>query len=552
MAEAPAGGEGIPEDALSSYLAAVVADQFQAHPAVARANGDHSADGFVAATGAAAHQARIAQLQQLQNRAAAVSSVEDPDQRLDLDTAKSVVDSELFSLQVRRRASQDPTSLLDGDSPLDVGGYLLRDYAPLADRLTALCQQLEQVKDWTEAALSVLEPELAAPLIQLAIQGVAGHLNFLGNEVAPLGAELDDPSLRRRLLAALHSGQAALSRITQELESRRAQEHLQVALGADGLWAMLLAQEGLARSISDLRQGADDELASLREQRDRLLVDSFQGRAIGEVRRELEQDHFQEDTLISGADGLLAELRRFVEEHAEVPIPDGPACQVRPSPGFLTAWVSAAYDGVGPLESKPLPSIYYVTTPQESWSEQETDEWLRYLNRGTLKNTSVHEVYPGHHVQHLYSRQLASDVRRFFWTSGFGEGWAHYAELLMVERGLADGDPLLQLAQIEDALLRACRYRTTVGIHAEQWPVEEGTQLFIDRIGLDQHPARREALRATFDPLYLVYTLGKREILSWREEWLRSNRGDLRAFHSRLLSAGSPPLAALGRWLHSQ
>jgi uncharacterized protein (DUF885 family) len=164
----------------------------------------------------------------------------------------------------------------------------------------------------------------------------------------------------------------------------------------------------------------------------------------------------------------------------------------------------------------------------------------------------VHEVYPGHHVQYLYSLSVRSDVRRFFWTPGFGEGWAHYAELLMVERGMADGEPLLQLAQLEDALLRACRYRTTVGIHAEGWPVEEGTQLFVDRIGLDEHPARREALRATFDPLYLVYTMGKLAILGWREEWLRSNRGDLRAFHSLLLSAGSPPLAALGRWLNSQ
>ena len=129
-------------------------------------------------------------------------------------------------------------------------------------------------------------------------------------------------------------------------------------------------------------------------------------------------------------------------------------------------------------------------------------------------------------MQHLYAQSIRADVRRFFWTPGFGEGWAHYAELLMIEAGLAEGDPLLQLAQIEDALLRACRYRTTVGIHAEGWPVEEGTQLFIDRIGLEELPARREAMPApTIDPLYLVYTLGKLEILSWREEWLRSGRG---------------------------
>ncbi|HUY57899.1 MAG TPA: DUF885 domain-containing protein [Candidatus Micrarchaeaceae archaeon] len=541
-----------PQDGLSAFLAAVVEDQFQAHPAVARATGDHSADGLVAPVGAAAHGERVSRLQHLQRRAAQLGAGEDADQCLDLDTARSVVDSELFSLQVRRRTFKDPTNLLDFDSPLDVGGYLLRDYAPRPDRLAALCSQLEQAREWTEEALRVLDPQLAAPLIELALQGAEGHRDFLERDVAPLGDQLSDLGLRHRLEAAVRSGQAALARITAELENRGRTDFAEVALGADGLRAMLLAQEGLDRSILELRQVADDELDRLREARDQLLRTSFQGRPIEEVRRELERDHFTAETLISGADGLLAELRHFVEEEAEVSIPDGPRCEVRPSPGFLTAWVSAAYDGVGPLEQRPLPSIYYVTTPQPSWSERETDEWLRYLNRGTLKNTSVHEVYPGHHVQYLYSLGVSSEIRRFFWTSGSGEGWAHYAELLMIERGLAERDRLLHLAQIEDALLRACRYRTTVGIHAEGWPVEEGTQLFIDRIGLDELPARREAMRATIDPLYLVYTLGKLEILGWREEWLRSNRGDLRSFHSQLLSAGCPPLAALGRWLGSQ
>jgi hypothetical protein len=550
LAEAPAAEGG--RSGLGELLAAVVEDQFRAHPAVARANGDHSADGLVAAAGARAHEQRHSELQRLQGLLAEVAAVPDRDLSLDLDTARSVVDSELFSLEVRRRAFKDPTSLLDGDSPLDVGGYLLRDYAPLPERLGALCRQLEQAREWTEQALRALEPQLAAPLIELAIQGAEGHLSFLRGEVAPLAEDQDDRSLRRRLRAAAEAGEAALTRITSQLKQHRQLDHQGVALGADGLRAMLLAEEGLDRSISELRQEAERELDSLTEQRGRLLVDSFPGREIAEVRSELERDHYTEATLISGADGLLEELRAFVEQNAEVPIPEGPKCEVRPSPGFMTAWVSAAYEGVGPLEQKPLPCIYYVTTPQPSWSDRETDEWLRYLNRGTLKNTSVHEVYPGHHVQYLYSRRLTSDVRRFFWTSGFGEGWAHYAELLMVERGLADGDPLLQLAQIEDALLRACRYRTTVGIHAEGWPVEEGTGVFIDRIGLDELPARREAMRATFDPLYLVYTLGKLEILRWREEWLRSNRGDLRSFHRLLLSAGSPPLAALGRWLQAR
>lgn len=549
MADPPL-GEGAASD-LGAALAAVVHDQFQAHPCLARANGDHSRDGLVGAAGSAAHQGRIVELLQLRVRLQGLGPVADPDLRLDLETGQAVVESELFSLQLRRRPATDPTTLLDQDSPLEVGGYLLRDYAPLPERISGLCDQLEQAREWTELALAALEPQLAAPLIELALQAAEGQINFLRDDVAALPKDLTDASLRRRLIAALKIGEAALARITAELERRREPGHDDVALGADGLRAMLLAQEGLERSVPELRQEAELELDRLRDQRDRLLADRFGRLGIAQVRGELERDHYSQDSLIWGARGLLEELGSFVTDRAEVPIPDGPPCEVRATPSFMTAWVSAAYEGVGPLEPRPLPAVYYVTIPQKSWSATETDQWLRYLNRGTLKNTTVHEVYPGHHVQHLYARSLTSDVRRFFWSSGFGEGWAHYAELLMVERGLAEEDPLLQLAQIEDALLRACRYRTAVGIHADGWTVEDGTRLFMDRIGVDRLPARREAMRATFDPLYLVYTLGKLEILKWREEWQRSGRGDLRSFHRRVLGAGSPPLAALGRWLQA-
>jgi len=81
--------------------------------------------------------------------------------------------------------------------------------------------------------------------------------------------------------------------------------------------------------------------------------------------------------------------------------------------------------------------------------------------------------------------------------------------------------------------------------------VEDGTRLFMGRVGMEELPARREAARGTYDPLYLVYTLGKLQILRWREEWLSRQRGDLRAFHRRVLAAGSPPLAALERWLQA-
>lgn len=549
LAEAPAGEGG--REAAVGLLAEVVRDQFRAHPALARANGDHEKDGLVAETGGAAEARRCQELAKLREELHQADPGGDPDLRLDLEIARSTVERELFDLEVRRRPFTDPTSVLDGDSPLDVGGYLLRDYAPLAERMSGLCQQLEQAPEWAETALSMLEPNLAGPLIELALEGVEGQRNFFRDDIARAAGDLGEPQLRERVGRAAQLGEEVLDRIVAELERRRPDAHQQASLGPERLVQMLLLQEGVERSVAELRQEADSELESLLEQRNRLLTDQFGGRDLADVRGDEERNHFAEADLIPGTASLLEELRGFVERHGEVPIPEGPHCEVRPSPGFMTAWVSAAYEGVGLLETRELPCIYYVTVPQPSWKGQETEEWLRYMNRATLKNISVHEVYPGHHVQYLYSRHLVSDLRRFFWTPGFGEGWAHYAELLMIEAGLAEADPILRLSQIEEALLRACRYRTAVGLHADGWQVEDGTRLFMGRVGMEELPARREAARGTYDPLYLVYTLGKLQILRWREEWLSRQRGDLRAFHRRVLAAGSPPLAALERWLQA-
>ncbi|MGH7609948.1 MAG: DUF885 domain-containing protein [Candidatus Dormibacteria bacterium] len=547
MAEPQLPGDGGAD--LEAVLAAVVADQFQAHPALGRANGDHSLDGRVASAGAAARAARVATLSELRARLGSLPPPRSRDARLDWDWAGCLLEAELFDLQVRQRWLHDPTVLLESDSPLEVGGYLLRDYAPLPDRVGALCQQLQQSQDWIEASLADLAPELPRPLVELARQGLAGHRHFLEAEVRPVGGELSDPQLRRRLEEAVAAGQAALERIAAELEARSTHAQASAGLGAEPLLAMLRAQEGIDLSLAQLREQADQELDRLTERRDQVLSDRFRGEDLGSARRRMEADHFQGDNLIANTAGMLAHLRQFVEERAQVPVPEGPPCRVRDTPGFMSAWVSAAYDSVGPLESRPLPCLYYVTTPQPGWSQREVDEWLRYLNRAALTNVSVHEVYPGHHVHTLHVLRQRADIRRFFWSSGFGEGWAHYTEQLMVEAGLAESDPLLELAQLEDALVRACRYRNTLGLHAEGWSVEDGTRLFMDRAGIDELPARRESSRGTFDPLYLVYTLGKLRILHWRERWLTEGRGDLRQFHQRVLGAGSPPLGALERWL---
>jgi uncharacterized protein (DUF885 family) len=129
-------------------------------------------------------------------------------------------------------------------------------------------------------------------------------------------------------------------------------------------------------------------------------------------------------------------------------------------------------------------------------------------------------------------------IRRAFWFPAVSEGWAHYTEQLAVEQGLAEGRPLLHLAQLQDALLRACRFRVALGIHTEGMSVEDGTRLFMEHAHIPRLAAEREALRGTHDPMYIVYTYGKLEILRWREILERRPGFSLRDFHDRLVGGG--------------
>jgi len=182
-----------------------------------------------------------------------------------------------------------------------------------------------------------------------------------------------------------------------------------------------------------------------------------------------------------------------------------------------------------------------VTPVEPSWPPEKQEEWLRHLNYTSLRNISVHECYPGHYVHFLHRKNVASPVLRSYHSYAFTEGWAHYCEEMMVEQGF--GDARLRLVQLQDALLRNCRYISSIKMHTAGWSWEDATRYFMENAFLDRLPAEREAKRGTWDPGYLNYTLGKLMIKKLRADWLDGHPGgSLQEFHDVLLSLGAPPL----------
>jgi uncharacterized protein (DUF885 family) len=306
---------------------------------------------------------------------------------------------------------------------------------------------------------------------------------------------------------------------------------------------MLHAQEGVTDTLAQLHALADSELGRLRTQFEDLAEKIAPGEgAVGAVAR-MERDHPTAESLVDEAAGCLGRLREFWQDRNVVSIPDT-RCRVMPSPPYLRFY-TAAFDPAGALAPPEVESNYIITPVDSSMTEQQADEWLRSFNRWLLEDVGVHEVYPGHFVHFEHARKQRCLVRRVGFVPGFGEGWAHYTEQLAIEQGLAEDRPLLHFAQVQDALVRACRFRATLALHTEGATVDDATAMFVTYTGLPEFPARREAERGTYDPMYLSYTYGKLQILEWRAELQRRPGFSLREFHDTMLGSGLPPLAAV-------
>ncbi len=221
---------------------------------------------------------------------------------------------------------------------------------------------------------------------------------------------------------------------------------------------------------------------------------------------------------------------------------------MRESPPFMR-WNYAFLDSPGMFETKSMPSFYYLSPPDPSWPEAEQ---LAYLPpTADLLFTTIHEVWPGHFLHGLHIRRAPSRYLKSFSTYSMVEGWAHYTEEMMWDEGAGDRDPRAHLGQLKEALLRNVRFVATIGLHTGGMTVAEATALFADKGFVDPGNAKQQAVRGTFDPMYLSYTLGKLMIRKLRADLERTQGAafDLKRFHDAFLSFGCAPIPVIRREL---
>ena len=431
---------------------------------------------------------------------------------------------------------------------LNVSGYIRRDYAPLEDRIRSATSAMKQAPDFLEVLDQALSNRISSHVVDMSVESYSGMARFYRVDLADAATGVTDPEIVTEFNQARETAAVALDSFVERLKSRGASGPDGFAIGAELYSGMLATGEGLDAPLSRIaaigQANLEDNLARIKE----LAQSIAPGRSVSEIVEEIGRNHPQAQQLIPETRGMLEDIRQSLIDLDVITVPSEDRCQVIETPTYMR-YAFAAMDSAGALETRATESFYYVTPVEDDWTDKQAEEWLSNFNYDTLKIISVHEVYPGHFVHHLhnrYGRELPL-VNRVATAYSFTEGWAHYTEQMILETGYGEGQPKLLLTQLLEALVRNCRYMCSLRMHTEGMTLDEATKFFMENAYMAELPARREALRGTFDPGYLNYTLGKLMILKLREDYQREQGGayNLKEFHDRLLSFGGPALPLL-------
>src|SRR6185436_8816071 len=295
---------------------------------------------------------------------------------------------------------------------------------------------------------------------QLTLGGLAGYFE---KDVPPVFAAVADPGLQAELSEAI-AGAAAAMRGLDTWFSRLADEAGETddgfAFGPERYLRMLRASERVDLSLEELeaagRRELERNLAALREACAAYAPGLSPADCVERVQAEKPAGG-----PVEAARRQLAGLRRFLEEKELVTIPGDEQALIAEAPPYQR-WNSAFIDIPGPYD-RHLPSIYYISPPDPSWTPEERDAYV--AGEADLLFVTIHEVWPGHFLQFLHSNRAESEIGRLFVGYGYSEGWAHYSEELMWEAGFGNGDPRLRIGQLQNALLRNVRYLVSIGLH---------------------------------------------------------------------------------------
>lgn len=476
------------------------------------------------------------------------------EQQGDRELVINEIDGRLLTLANIRPWQKNPDRYSSGITS-SVFTIMSRNFAPAPQRLRSVIARERQVPKVFEAAKANLEnpPKVYT---EIALKQVPGIIGFFQKDVPQAFVSVKDPALLNEFK---QSNQTVIDALTAYQKWLRddllPRSNGDFRIGAENYRKKLLYGEMVDTPLDELLKIGYDDLHGNQQAFKEVAAKIDPGKTPQQILEELQKDYPPPDQLLDTVRNTLGDLRSYIVKHHIVDIPSPVLPIVEETPPFARALTFASMDTPGPYEATAKEAFFNVTLPEASFTPQQVAEFMAQFNFNTLISVMTHEAYPGHYVQFLWVQHAPSKVRKLLGSGSNSEGWAHYCEQMMLDEGYGTNGSApaikeshkelkLRLGQLQDALLRNARYIVGIEMHTGKMTFDQGVDFFVKEGYQSRTVALTETRRGTADPTYLVYTLGKLEILKLRQDYKKKmgTKFSLQQFHDDFLKQGFPPV----------
>jgi Bacterial protein of unknown function (DUF885) len=467
--------------------------------------------------------------------------------------------STLLTQETLRPKEKNP-DVYSGGVTNSIYVLMIRKFALPEKRLRSVIAREKQIP----AILASARENLKNPpriYTEIAIEQMPGIIGFFRRDVPEAFSEVKDEALRAEFANSNGDAIAALQQYETWLKTNLlVRSNGDFRIGAENFSKKLQYEDMVDTPLNRLLEIGMQDLHKNQAELQRVAKEVEPKKSPKEVMAELATMHPAPDQLMNTFRGTFDGLIAFIQEKKIITIPPGPRPFLMETPPFERATTTASMDSPGPFETKATESYFHVTLPAPGDSPQEIASLMAGFNIGTIVSTSVHETYPGHYMQYLWTSRAPTKLRKVFDANTNAEGWAHYCEQMMLDEGYAQPGTgakdereakLIRLGQLQDALLRNARFIVGIQMHTGKMSLEEARAFFVNEGYQSSKIAEIEAKRGTSDPTYLYYTLGKLQIMKLREDYKRKAGASytIGEFHDKFMGEGEPPIAVVRRAL---
>ncbi|MGO4821683.1 MULTISPECIES: DUF885 domain-containing protein [unclassified Flavobacterium] len=238
----------------------------------------------------------------------------------------------------------------------------------------------------------------------------------------------------------------------------------------------------------------------------------------------------------------IPELVAYVKEKDLLYIDPSKPLVVRKEPSYMAGVAGASISAPGPYDKDA--NTYYNVGSMAGWDKEKSESYLREYNDYILQILNIHEAIPGHYTQLVYSNQSPSIIKSILGNGAMIEGWAVYAELMMLESGYKNSDEMW-LMYYKWNLRTTCNMILDYSVHTKEMSLEDAMHLLIVDAFQQQAEAEGKWKRVTLSQVQLTsYFTGYTEIYDFREMLKKEKKEafNLKQFHEKFLSYGSAPV----------